>query len=149
MVYDIGTFSFWVKTTSFQSPNPIFWSSSPPVIDVFTDIDTNETEITITPGNFFALELSNGLPRIGGIGANKPGDRVNDGQWHHIVATFPNGQIWIDGETVSTSPYDLQDTLYEGFNNLFSFSADSEIMNIGRAMDRTIRDTEIYSSMEV
>ncbi len=141
---DIGTFSFWVKTTSFQSPNPIFWSSSPPVIDVFTDIDTNETEITITPGNFFALELSNGLPRIGGIGANKPGDRVNDGQWHHIVATFPNGQIWIDGETVSTSPYDLQDTLYEGFNNLFSFSADSEIMNIGRAMDRTIRDTEIY-----
>ena len=39
--------------------------------------------------------------------------------------TFPNGQIWIDGETVSTSPYDLQDTLYEGFNNLFSFSADS------------------------
>jgi hypothetical protein len=139
-----GTFSFWVKTSSSQSPNPIFWSSSPPVIDVFTDTETNETQITITPGSFFALELSNGLPRIGGIGANKPGDRVNDGQWHHIVATFPTGQIWIDGDMVSTSPYDLQDTLYEGFDNLFSFSADSEIMNIGRAMDRTIRDQEIF-----
>ena len=139
-----GTFSLWVKTTSSQSPNPLFWLSSPPVIDVFTDTDTNETEITITPGSFFALELSNGLPRLGGIGANSPSNQVNDGDWHHIVATFPLGQIWIDGSLVSISNYDLQDTLYEGFDNLFSFSADADTMNIGRAMDRTIRDQEIF-----
>ncbi|MEK9773915.1 MAG: LamG-like jellyroll fold domain-containing protein, partial [Opitutae bacterium] len=139
-----GTFSVWVKTTSSQSPNPLFWLSSPPIIDVFTDTDTNETEITITPGSFFALELSNGLPRLGGIGANSPSNRVNDGQWHHIAASFPFGQIWVDGTVVSTSNYDLQDTLYEGFDNLFSFSADADTMNIGRAMDRTIRDQEIF-----
>ena len=139
-----GTFSVWVKTTSAQSPNPLFWLSSPPVIDVFTDTETNETEITITPGNFFALELSNGLPRLGGIGANSPSNQVNDGNWHHIVATFPLGQIWIDGSLVSTSNYDLQDTLYEGLDNLFSFSANADTMNIGRAMDRTIRDQQIF-----
>ena len=139
-----GTFSVWVKTTSSQSPNPLFWLSSSPVIDVFTDTDTNETEITITPGSFFAFELSNGLPRLGGIGADNPSNRVNDGQWHHIAASFPFGQIWIDGSLVSISNYDLQDTLYEGFDNLFSFSADADTMNIGRAMDRTIRDQEIF-----
>ena len=139
-----GTFSLWVKTTSSQSPNPLFWLSSPPVIDVFTDTETNETQITITPGNFFALELSNGLPRLGGIGANSPSNQVNDGNWHHIVATFPLGQIWIDGSLVSTSNYDLQDTLYEGLDNLFSFSANADTMNIGRAMDRTIRDQQIF-----
>ena len=75
-----GTFSLWVKTSSSKSPNPLFWSSSPPVIDVFTDVETNQTEITITPGSFFALELSNGLPRLAGLGANNPGNRVNDGR---------------------------------------------------------------------
>ena len=139
-----GTFSVWVKTDSSQSPNPLFWLSSSPVIDVFTDTDTNETEITITPGSFFALELSNGLPRLGGVGANSPSNKVNDGQWHHIAASFPSGSIWVDGTVVSTSNYDLQDTLYEGFDNLFSFSANADTMNIGRAMDRTIRDKEIF-----
>ncbi|MDG1356174.1 MAG: hypothetical protein P8P90_08005, partial [Opitutales bacterium] len=139
-----GTFSFWVKTTSTKSPNPLFWSSSPPVIDVFTDVETNQTEITITPGSFFALELSNGLPRLAGLGANNPSNRVNDGEWHHIAASFPGSQIWIDGENISVSPYDLADTLYDGFDNLFAFSADAKTLNIGKAMDRTVRDTEIF-----
>ncbi|MDA8805939.1 InlB B-repeat-containing protein [Opitutales bacterium] len=139
-----GTFSLWVKTSSSKSPNPLFWSSSPPVIDVFTDVETNQTEITITPGSFFALELSNGLPRLAGLGANNPGNRVNDGEWHHIAASFPGSQIWIDGENIQVSPYDLADSLYDGFDNLFAFSADAKTLNIGKAMDRTVRDTEIF-----
>ena len=38
----------------------------------------------------------------------------------------------------------MGDTLYDGFDNLFAFSADAKTLNIGKAMDRTVRDTEIF-----
>ena len=141
-----GTFSVWVKTSSSQVLNPLFRYASEPIVEAFTDPESNETSFTTTPGSFIALELSNGLPRLAGVGADKPGNRVNDGEWHHIVASFPFVQIWVDGEIVSTNTYDLDDLLYQGTDNLFSFSAIADQLNIGRAMDRVFRSTPIFYS---
>ena len=88
--------------------------SSPLEITTFEIPDQNTSETIITWGNFFAMEIVNGMPRLGGITAYAQDSKVNDGSWHHVAVSFPSGNIWVDGKNVLTSTYSTEDVLFSG-----------------------------------
>ena len=108
-----GTISMWVKTTMSYT-SPLFWVSSPLDVVEVPLLESNGSQIITTPGNFFAMELVNGLPRIAGVSAYEQTSKINDGLWHHVVGAFPDGRIWIDGVEVPVAGYNIDDILFIG-----------------------------------
>jgi hypothetical protein len=137
-----GSISLWVKVDTSQTETvPLLWLSSPFEINVVEDTENNVSETTILPGRFFAFELESGWPRIAGKTAFRLTDRINDGEWHHLVGTFPDGNIWIDGSPVETQSFSMTSSLFEGADNMLEFISEAESFYIGKAFDRT--DNEI------
>ena len=130
-----GTICMWVKTTTSKT-SPLFWLSSPLEVTII-EVDENSSETIITPGTFFAMELANGMPRLGGVTAFNQSSKVNDGEWHHIAASFPDSNIWIDGNQVPVSFYNTNDILFTGAQNPLEFILDADELYIGKAPDRT------------
>jgi hypothetical protein len=137
-----GTICMWVKTTTSQTA-PLLWISSPLEITSFEIPDQNTSETLITPGNFFAFEIANGMPRLGGITAFDQNNKVNDDDWHHVAASFPSGNIWVDGARVDIATYGTEDVLFSGTQSPLDFIVNADQFYIGKAPDRTQPNEEI------
>lgn len=136
-----GTICMWIKTTT-SNLAPLVWMSSPLEVTIIEVEEQNTSETIITPGSFFAMELLNGMPRLAGVSAFAQTSKVNDGQWHHIAASFGSaGNIWVDGSPVATSLYDTEDILFRGAQTTLEFIGDATEFYIGRAPDRTEPNT--------
>ncbi len=131
-----GTISLWLKISQAQTGTvPLVWLSSPYEAVTFVDPENNSTNIAIQPGKSFSFEVVGGLPRVAGQSTFRAINRVNDNEWHHLAASFPDGQIWIDGEPAQTQPTSIVPLLFEEADNTLEFISDVTDFYVGASLD--------------
>ena len=138
---DQGTISLWVKTPQFYNENlPLLWLSKPfsfTDVNVTDPVSGNSTIVReFDPGQYFALDILNGWPRIAGYQVLGSANKINlTGEWKHLAATFPEGKFWIDGEEVPSGLYDSAGNIFDSMTNPLEFMSEADTFWIGKALD--------------
>lgn len=133
-----GTISLWINPRIQQDTAPLFSAGSPYLAEA---TDGNATEFSVvSPGALFSLELTSGWPRMAGFRAFRSQDRISSGEWHHLVATFPNVRFWVNGVEIPTTIASSGNTEFEEYFDLINTSIDASFFRIGFGYDRSALD---------
>jgi hypothetical protein len=106
------TVSLWVKFTTQAAIHPTY-----PCIPLFVDHYSG-----VSQGNFLAYRIISGFTGFewfpSGTGYRIAYSGLNDGNWHHVVATYNNTSInlYVDGVAIGTGTYTK--TSYHGSSGL-------------------------------
>ena len=127
-----GTISVWVKqNVQSSSPTaPIFSMVRP-----YKTVDNNGTNELSESEKIFSLELQRGSPRLAGFSANQS---LRDGEWSHLVATFPFVQFWINGQEVDTQVITSGNAQFEEASELTDLANNAKYFRVGYSYDRIV-----------
>ena len=129
----------WIKPSTQQDVAPLLTMAIPYSAALKEEENATEYEISET-GSIFSFELTNGWPKMAGSRAYLSNDKVNTGEWSHLVGIFSDSgnQLWLNGRrlSVQSSQSQTEDRFAE-LTNLLDLSADAELFSVGKSYSRT------------